>query len=364
MVTIRLSISSEAAYMNIPRTMQAAVLVEQHTPLEIHDIELPSELGIGQVLVKVHYSGICGSQLGEIEGVKGPDKFLPHLLGHEGAGTVLAVGAGVDTVTPDDVVVLHWRPSPGIQSKPPIYKCAGRHINAGWITTFNEHAIVSENRLTAISSGTDMKIAALFGCAVTTGFGVIVNDAHLTIGESVVVYGAGGVGLNVVQAAALVSAYPIIAVDLHDKRLDLAREMGATHVINGRGRDAFADIRRIVGDVGLDCFIDNTGKSEVIESGYEAVRFDGRVILVGVPRSGNNINVHSLPMHFGKQFKGSHGGSADPAADIPRYMNLMRNSRLRLDSLVTDVVPLEQINDAIGGMRDGSINGRCLIGFD
>src|SRR5262249_47498573 len=149
-------------------------------------------------------------------------------------GTVVDIGPGVRQVKPGDCVVLHWRKGPGIEAETPKFKWGGTQVNAGWITTFNEYAIVSENRVTPIPGDSDLEVAALFGCAVTTGFGVVENNAKLRIGESIVVYGAGGIGLNIVQAAALVSAYPIIAVDLHDNRLALARQMGATHIINSR----------------------------------------------------------------------------------------------------------------------------------
>ena len=197
------------------KTTQAAILVAQRQPLLIDTIELPQQLEVGQVLVEVKVSGICGSQLGEIDGVKGPDRFLPHLMGHEGFGKVLEVGAGVKHVQVGDSVVLHWRPGAGIQADPPIYRWRDQKLNAGWVTTFNRHAVVSENRCTKVPSDIDPEKAALFGCAITTGFGVVENNAKLKMGESVVVFGSGGVGLNIIQAASLVSATPIIAVDLH-----------------------------------------------------------------------------------------------------------------------------------------------------
>jgi Zn-dependent alcohol dehydrogenase len=341
--------------------MRAAVLVELRAPLAIAELTLPETLAVGQVLVKIHFSGICGSQLGEIAGAKGEDKYLPHLLGHEASGTVQAVGPGVRHVRPGDKVVLHWRKGLGIESETPHYSWDGRKVNAGWITTFNEYAIVAENRVTAIPPDSDLEVAALFGCAVTTGFGVIENNAKVRIGESVVVYGAGGIGLNIVQAAALVSAHPIIAVDLYDGKLELARQMGATHVINSSGGDVRAAILAIAGAAGVDAFIDNTGQPSVIELGYQIAKPQGRVILVGVPRKGQNVNVFSLPLHFGKVLSGSHGGEAVPQVDIPRYQNLYRAGRIRLRELITDRVPLERINDAIDGMRGGAISGRVLV---
>lgn len=347
--------------MSGPASTIAAILVGLKQPLVIDEIELPRTLEAGQVLVEVHYSGICGSQLGEIDGVKGEDRFLPHLLGHEGSGIVLEVGAGVRHVVPGDHVVLHWRKGAGIESAVPAYTWKGRKLNAGWVTTFNRHAVVAENRVTRIPAESDLAIAALFGCAVTTGFGVVQNNARVRIGESVVVFGAGGVGLNIVQAAALVSAYPLIAVDLYDNRLALASQMGATRVINAKHEDAFALIRAIVGAGGVDHFIDNTGQPTIIQAGYELTGPKGRVTLVGVPRKDSDITVHSLPLHFGKALSGSHGGETAPEQDIPRYHELFRAGRIRLRELVTETRPLDEVNAAIEGMRDGSVAGRCLI---
>ena len=341
--------------------MKAAILVEQRQPLVVAEIELPQTLEVGQVLVKIHYSGICGSQLGEMDGAKGEDKFLPHLLGHEGSGSVVATGPGVRQVKAGDKVVLHWRKGPGIEAVPPKYRWDGKTVNAGWVTTFNEYAIVAENRITPIPADSDMEVAALFGCAVTTGFGVVVNNAKLKIGESVVVFGAGGVGLNIVQAAAMVSAYPVIAVDLHDNRLELAKQMGATHLINSKKVDARQAIMEVLGSAGLDAFIDNTGQPAIIEMGYGMVKPQGRVTLVGVPRKGNNISVYSLPLHFGKGLSGSHGGEAVPEVDIPRYQSLYGAGRLRLKELITERFSLAEINSAITRMRDGSLAGRCLV---
>jgi len=347
--------------MTMPESMKAAILVEQRKPLVIDDVQLPTSLAVGQVLVKVHFSGICGSQLGEIDGAKGEDKFLPHLLGHEASGTVMEAGPGVRYAKAGDNVVMHWRKSLGIEATPPVYKWQGRQVNAGWITTFNEYAIVAENRLTPVPQDSDMEVAALFGCAVTTGFGVVVNNAKIKIGESVVVFGAGGVGLNIVQAAALAGAYPVIAVDLFDNKLELARSVGATHLINSSKAEARQAILDVVGAALVDVFIDNTGSPSIIELGLQITKPNGRVTLVGVPKKGNNISMYSLPLHFGKELKGSHGGEAIPQEDIPRYQGLYRAGKIHLRELLTDHFPLDDINIAIAKMRDGSIAGRCLI---
>jgi S-(hydroxymethyl)glutathione dehydrogenase / alcohol dehydrogenase len=349
--------------MAIPQTMKAAILVEQRKPLVIDEVQLPHSLEVGQVLVKVHFSGICGSQLGEIDGAKGEDKFLPHLLGHEASGTVEAIGLGVKHVKPGDSVVMHWRKGLGIEGAPPNYLWHGQKLNAGWIATFNEYAIVAENRVTAIPQGSNMEVAALFGCAVTTGFGIIENNAQVRIGQSVVVFGAGGVGLNIVQAASLVGAYPVIAVDLFDNRLTLAKALDATHLINAKAQDAKAEIEKIIGVNNLDHFIDNTGQPAIIELGFQITKPQGKVTLVGVPRKGSNINIYSLPLHFGKRIAGSQGGEAVPHEDIHRYHNLFNAGRLNLRDLITNYYSLDQINEAIACMRNGTTSGRCLVQF-
>lgn len=344
-----------------PKSMKAAILVQQKQPLVIDEIQLPTTLSCGQVLVKIAYSGICGSQLGEIDGVKGPDAYLPHLLGHEASGYVLEAGPGVKKVKRDDHVVLHWMKGSGIEADPPVYSWQGRRVNAGWITTFNELAIVSENRLTPVPKDLDGRMAALFGCAVTTGMGVVVNNAKLKPGESIVVFGAGGVGLNIIQGANLVSAYPIVAVDLYDNRLELAQKLGATHIYNSQHPAYSQELRDIIGAQGADVVVDNTGRPEIIQLGYELVKSRGRMVLVGVPRKDDHISIYSLPLHFGKVLTGSHGGETNPTEDIPRYIKMLEIQKLRLDGLITNLFPLEEINKAIQMMRSGKISGRGIL---
>ncbi len=349
--------------MKITRT-KAAVLIEQKKPLAIREINLPQELSFGQVLVKVRYSGICGAQINEIDGAKGPDKFLPHLLGHEGAGSVLAVGPGVKTVKEGDHVCMHWRQSDGIQSETPLYDWNGQRINAGWVTTFNECAIVSENRLTVVPDDFDQKLVPLFGCAVTTAMGVINNDAHVKIGQSVVVFGVGGVGLSIVQFANMVSAHPIIGVDIVDKKLSMSKLFGATHHFNAtKTENVSNEIRKIVGQAGADVVIDTTGKARVIEEAYELTHPDGKTILVGVPFKGDKVSIYTLPLHFKKVLTGSHGGSVEPHIEIPRLINLWRAGKLKLDNLITHEFTLDRINEAIDLVRSGEA-GRVLVAMD
>src|SRR3989344_3905488 len=211
--------------------MKAAILVKQKSPLVIDEVGIPGELSYGQVLVKLFYSGICGAQINEIYGVKGEDKFLPHLLGHEGSGRIEKTGPGVTKVKKGDHAVLHWKVGRGIQSATPVYNWAGRRVNAGWVTTFNEFAVVSENRLTPISKEVNLKEACLYGCAITSAFGVIHNDADLKSGESLAVFGAGGVGSAIILAGQIAGANPIMAVDINRNKLQAAKEDGATYTL-------------------------------------------------------------------------------------------------------------------------------------
>jgi S-(hydroxymethyl)glutathione dehydrogenase/alcohol dehydrogenase len=342
-------------------TTTAAILANLNQPLVVDEIELPGQLSFGQVLVRIQYSTICGSQLGEIDGVKGEDPYLPHLLGHEGSGIVAGVGPGVKSVKEGDPVVLHWMKGAGIEADTPSYGWAGRRVNAGWVTTFNEMAVVSENRVTRIPDGVDMALAPLFGCAITTGLGVVANNAKLAIGESAVVFGAGGVGLNVIQGAAMTSAYPIVAVDLFDDKLALAKQLGASHALNPRQADVPEELKRILGSGGADVVIETTGSPEVIQQAYALAGPRGRVVLVGVPRKGSNISIYSLPLHFGKVLTGSHGGETNPTQDIPRYIRLYQAGKLKLRELISGRFGLPAINEAIAQMRSGAAAGRCLI---
>jgi S-(hydroxymethyl)glutathione dehydrogenase / alcohol dehydrogenase len=343
--------------------MKAAILVENNKPLVVAELKLPASLAYGQVHVKVHYSGICGAQINEIEGAKGPDKFLPHLLGHEGSGTVLRIGPGVTRLKAGDRVVLHWRQSAGVQAETPKYDWDGRVVNAGWVTTFNDEAIISENRLTVIPGDFDLRHAPLFGCAVTTAVGVVNNDAQLKIGQSIVIFGVGGVGLNIAQAAAMVSAQPIVGVDVVENKVTIARKWGATHVFNSTGlkpEELKAKILEVVGPQGADVVVDTTGRPRVIELSYDLTHAKGRTILVGVPRKGDNVNLYTLPLHFKKILKGSEGGDSVPDVEIPRLIRLIKEKKMTLDGLFTHEFPLSEINEALTVFRSGEA-GRVLI---
>jgi S-(hydroxymethyl)glutathione dehydrogenase/alcohol dehydrogenase len=266
----------------------------------------------------------------------------------------------VSTIKEGDNVVLHWRPSSGIQSPTAKYTWNGKIVNAGWVTTFNEQAVISENRLTVIPDDFDMRLAPLFGCAVTTAFGVVNNDAQIKVGQSVVIFGIGGVGINIVQAAAMVSAHPVVGVDLFQHKLEMGRKFGLTHELNGSREELDAEIRGIVGEKGADVVIEATGNSRLIEKAYELTHPDGVTVCVGVPRKGDNISIYSLPLHFNKRFTGSHGGNAVPDVDIPRYISLLEAEKMTLDGLITHEFALDDINEAIDLFRSGKA-GRILV---
>lgn len=331
----------------------AAVLREQNRPLELEHLEVPN-LGVGQVLVKILYSGVCGKQLVEQAGVLGPDPHLPHTLGHEGAGIVIETGFGVKHVAVGDHVVGHWRKGVGIDAEPAAYKGPRGRVGAGWVTTFQEYAVISENRLTAIPKDISMDLAALFGCAITTALGCVSNDAQLKLGQSIAVIGCGGVGLNIIQAAGLASGNPIVAVDLYDKKLEYARYFGATHTLHS------ADLIRDILPKGADVCVETTGLSHLIEKAYQATSASGKTILVGQMRHDQHARINTLPMHGGRTIMASEGGQTNPSVDIPRYLGLYRAGKLKLKPLITHQYPLRHINEALDRMRAGEV-GRCVL---
>ena len=338
--------------------MKSAILIESKKPLVVTDIDLPTKLEFGQVLVKVCYSGLCGAQINEIEAIKGPDKFLPHLLGHEGSGIVEKIGEGVTTVKLGDHVVLHWRKSSGIQSSTPKYSWNGNQVNAGWVTTFNEKTVVSENRLTVIPKDFAMRTAALFGCAVISGFGAVNNDAQVKIGQSVLIFGIGGMGLNIAYAASLVSAFPIIGVDLHKNKIDMGKKFGLTHGIVANSNDLKNEIYNIVGNKGPEITFETTGNARIMEQAYELTPNDGKTIFVCVPD--DKISIYSLPLAFNKILTASHGGNSVPDKDIPRYIRLVKNKKISLEKLITHEFDLSEINKAIDLFRSGKA-GRIIL---
>jgi len=332
--------------------VRAAVLVEQNSPLQVMELE-PQEIMEGQVLVRIEASGICGAQIGEITGAAGADPYLPHMLGHEGCGRVMGVGGGVRKVEKGDRVVMHWRKGSGIDAVPARYKSSNKlNVGSGPIATFATSAIVSENRVTKIGHDIPADIGALMGCAVTTGFGLINNEAKLKIGQSIAVAGVGGVGLNVIQGAKLVGAGRIVAIDIHDEKLEMAEEFGATKTV--RSENKFWERP-------VDVFVDCTGNCLVIEQGLKMVKPGGKLILVGQPYTGADIVFSNARQHYcGKTILDSQGGLTDPDKDINRYLQMYREGRFELSKMITNRFQLDDINQAIATMRTGKA-GRCIV---
>lgn len=346
--------------MKYPITFRGAILEAQNQPLALEEVSFAGPLEAGQVLVRIHYSGICGKQVEEIQGTMGPDPYLPHFLGHEGSGIVAAVGPGVRKVSAGDPVVLHWLKGSGMDAPTPLYWRRGKRVNAGWVTTFNEYGVIAENRLTPLPPSTDLEAACLLGCAVTTGLGVVFNEANIRPGESVAIFGCGGVGLCAIQGAALVGAHPLIGVDRKPESLRLARTFGASYALDSAAVDVPAEIRRITGGRGAQSVIVATGDPRVIEIAIQASAIPGSVFLVGVPPAGAKITVDPLEIHRRRTLWGSYGGGTIPDRDIPRYLGLYREGRLRLKEMVFDTVSLEKINEGIAALQAGS-PGRCVV---
>ena len=333
--------------------MKAAILEKINAPLTIREIE-PTPLKVGQVYVKVLTSGLCGAQLHEIRGHKGNAKFLPHLMGHEGCGIVKEVGPGVTTVEEGDKVVMHWRPGSGIESDFPQYVLDdGKKISSGKCTTLSEYSIVSENRLTKIPYDTPTVLAAMLGCSLTTALGIIDNECDLKFGEKVAIIGCGGVGLNLIQAAKMRNAFPIYGVDVNDNMFDLSMQMGA---------DIFAHNIDQMSD-GQDVILDTTGVTDVISQAFDKLAPSGRLILVGQPRPGTDLNLLN-PLSFfdgqGKSIRASQGGRTNPTTDIPRYVALANAGGLEYETLHTDTFKLDDINEAFDLLKTGNA-GRIMI---
>jgi S-(hydroxymethyl)glutathione dehydrogenase/alcohol dehydrogenase len=343
--------------------IKAAVLYELNKPLIIEELEAP-EPGFGQVLVKIQTTGICHKQIEEIQGHRGPDPFLPHTLGHEAAGIVKAIGPGITKVKPGDYVALSWIKGSGILSNTPIYFNKKRQkINAGWITTFQDYTIASENRVTKITKDIPPPVAALLGCALSTGLGAVLNHAKVEIGSTVAVFGVGGVGLNIIQAASLVNASKIIAVDIKKQKHEIAIKFGATDFINAQKSNPVKEIQRMTNELGVDYAFESVGMIETMEQAYEATNQNGLVTLVGVPPGGKKLSIDPFDVfHSGKRLTGCLGGSTIPDKDFPKYITLYKMGKLKIDELITHRYRLDEINEGIETILKGEV-GRAIIEF-
>lgn len=338
--------------------MKAAILEKINAPLVVADVEVGAP-SLGQVLVKMRVSGICGSQLQEIAGNKGNAKFVPHLLGHEGVGIVEDIGLGVTKVKKGDKVILHWRKGDGIESSFPTYTYKGEKMSSGKVTTFSEYSIVSENRVTPVPHDIPDDFGALLGCGLSTALGTITKEAHVHPGESVLIAGLGGLGACLIKAAHFAHARPIIGVDIHDRKRRVAESLGADLFVNAAKKDVRGEMEKAFGIREVDVIIETSGNAKSISETLPLLASSGRFVMVGQPKPGESVEIKNATHLFdgeGKTIKTTQGGQFMPTRDIPRYIKMYRAGLLKVDDLVTHRVPLRKINNAIELMRDGKAN--------
>lgn len=341
--------------------MRAAVLYETGNPLRVVDgIDVPAPQR-GQVKVRLAYSGVCHSQLMEARGGRGADRYLPHLLGHEGSGVVIETGAAVSKVKAGDRVILGWIKGSGLDVAGPLYRRGDEVLNAGAVTTFNEYAVVSENRCVALPDDVPMDIAVLFGCALPTGAGIVTNTLQPRPGSTVAVFGLGGIGLSAMMACRLHECEPIIAVDVASDKLALATILGATVTIDASRTDPVEEIRRLTGGKGVDYAVEAAGTAATIEQAFNSVRRGGgRCIFASHPPQGARLSLDPYELISGKRIAGSWGGASDPDRDIPRFAALYRAGKLPLEKLITRRYQLDDINSALDDLEHRRV-GRPLI---
>lgn len=344
------------------KTIRAAVLEELGKPLVIKEVELP-ELLHGQVLVKIFFSGMCRSQLMEARGGRGGDPWLPHLLGHEGSGIVVAAGDGVTKVKPGDEVILGWVKGEGLDAPGAKYKCGGQLINSGRVTTFSNYTIVSESRVVRKPAEMPFDAAVLFGCALPTGAGMVLNELKPSPDSSVVVLGLGGIGLSALLALKALGVKMIIAIDIAEEKLELAKQLGATHVFNSTSEG----LRQTVLDLangGADICVESGGQVSTIELGFSLIRKGGgKLLFASHPPEGEMVRLAPHELISGKQIAGSWGGATSPDLDIPRMFEIFQGANITLGSLLAKRYALERINEALDDLETGWVF-RPLIVMD
>lgn len=362
--------------------MRAAVLYDNNQPFKIEPVELQTPHA-GEVVVKIAASGVCHSDLSIQRGVL-PMK-MPLIIGHEGAGIVEAVGQGVSSVHAGDHVVLTWLSSCGLcrdcaRGKPHLCEKAAASMNGTmadgstrfkvngedmrhWCGTFSEYTIVPEQAVIKIRRDVPLTSACLVGCGVMTGVGAAMNTAQVAPGDHVAVVGCGGVGLNVIQGAALCGAEMIIAVDLSPAKLEMAKAFGATHVVNSNEGKFVDQIKSLTNRKGVDYVFEAIGHPDVIQDAFYAVRRGGKLVIVGVPpvRAPLSFPAYAFPLDE-KGVIGSYYGSPRFRFDMPRILDLYMAKKLKLDELVSRKIRLDQINDAFEWMEKGEV-ARTVIEY-
>jgi len=335
--------------------MKAAILYEQNKPLRIEELSIPP-LKPGQALVKIVASGICHSQLNEIKGKKGPDKFLPHTLGHEGAGIVGDIGQGVKKIIKGDHVVLTWIKGVGMDVPSAVYQGTdGSKINSGAISTFMEYAVISENRLVKIPKEMPFFEASLLGCAVPTGAGIVKNTIKLNKNDSIAIFGIGGIGSSALLYVNAIGGKMIIAVDVSDSKLELAKQLGATHAINSKRIEVIPEIKKLTNGRGVDYSMESSGVKEAMELAFRAIQDKGTAVIAGNLKLGETISIDPFELIKGKKIIGTWGGETVPDKDIPAYVELFLSKKLKLNDLITNVYELDEINSALDELEQGKV---------
>ncbi|UTJ06385.1 zinc-binding dehydrogenase [Arcobacter roscoffensis] len=340
--------------------MKAAVLNNTNQPLAIENITF-NELQEGQVLVEIAYSGICHSQLMEVRGKRGEDKWLPHLLGHEATGFVRKVGNGVTKVKEGDKVVLGWIKGEGLNAPCASYDNNGKTINSGQVTTFNEFSIVSENRVTKLEEGIPLDVAVLFGCAIPTGSGIVINEIQAKENTTIAIFGLGGIGLSALMATKLYNFNKVIAIDIEENKLQLAKEFGATHTINSSKEDVNERLKELTLNEGVDYSVEATGLAKIIEIAFKNVKNNGGLcVFASHPQNGDLIKIDPFDLICGKQIKGSWGGACIPDRDLPKFYKLYKEGKLPLEKLLEKRYTLDEINEALDDLENRKVT-RPLI---
>ncbi|WP_225822152.1 Zn-dependent alcohol dehydrogenase [Streptomyces naphthomycinicus] len=358
--------------------VRAAVLPAIGAPLEITGIELP-EPGPGQVRVRLAAAGVCHSDLSLSNGTMRVP--APAVLGHEGAGTVVAVGEGVTHVSPGAPVVLNWAPSCGAChacTLGEVWLCAnalagaagvhartadGTELHPGLnVAAFAEETVVPASCVLPLPDGVPLVDAALLGCAVLTGYGAVHHSAKVRAGETVAVFGVGGVGLATLQSARIAGASRIVAVDVSPGKEELARAAGATDYVLASDTTA-REIRALTGKQGVDVAVECAGRAVSIRAAWESTRRGGRTTVVGIGGKDQQVTFNALELfHWGRTLSGCVYGNSDPARDVPVLAEHVREGRLDLPGLVTERIGLEGIPAAFENMLAGK-GGRALVVF-
>jgi Zn-dependent alcohol dehydrogenase len=354
-------------------TARVVVLPAGEKELQIQTAEIPDP-GPYEVLVEQRATGICHSQLDHIANA---DPAKPLLLGHESAGVVIAVGERVDHVGVGDDVLLTWLPRSRSRTPRPVRipLANGQVAVTRNIYTWGTHALADEQHVVKIPAGLPADFVSIIGCAIMTGAGAVLNCAAVEAGRSAVVWGAGGVGLAAVAAARNSGASPVIAVDIDESKLRLAKQMGADQLVNAAQVDPVAEIRRLTartnadgdGTEGADYSVDCTGRADNLPKAVAAVRpglpggrDGGTAVLVGAIRGSFELPGMEL-INGQKRLAGCLGGACVPDRDFPIFTDWFAAGRLDLAALVSDRYPLEQITRGVEDLRQGRIAGRAIV---